>query len=71
MPLSECPCGSGKFPEAVHDARGIFCCYVCDKCQQERLSRFRADIFTDSGYEVDEPIDPDGCEFDFPDELDF
>lgn len=55
----ECPCGSGEYPEEVCDARGIFVAYVCDKCRKERLSGYRPDIFTDSNYWHDEPIDED------------
>lgn len=59
MPLTECPCGSGEFPEAVHDARGIFVAYVCNRCEKERLKGYRDDIFADPGYWHDEPIDND------------
>ena len=58
-PHRECPCGSGEWPEAVHDARGIFVAYVCnDACRKERLRGYREDIFTDSNYWHDEPIEP-------------
>ncbi len=52
-----CSCGSGEQREAVYDARGIFVAYVCDKCRKERLKGYRKEIFTDSNYEVDEPIE--------------
>ena len=55
--LTECPCGSGDYPEAVHDARGIFVAYVCDKCRRDKLAGYRPDIFTDSQYWHNEPID--------------
>jgi len=55
--LKECPCGSGEYPEDIVDARGIFVAYVCDKCRKEKLSGYRSDIFTDSNYWHDEPID--------------
>jgi hypothetical protein len=38
---------------------------VCEHCEAEKLSEFRPEILT--GYDesdVDEPIDPDGPEFD-------
>jgi hypothetical protein len=57
--LTKCTCGSGEFPEAIYDARGIFVAYVCDKCRKSRLSGFRPEIFTNSQYECDEPIDGD------------
>jgi hypothetical protein len=55
MRLQQCPCGSGEFPTAQHDGHGIFLTYTCDKCEREKLSHFRADIF--DRYECDEPID--------------
>jgi hypothetical protein len=39
------------------DARGIFCCYVCDECEVEKRAGFRPDIFTDPNYPTDEPVD--------------
>jgi hypothetical protein len=39
------------------DARGIFCCYVCDTCEAEKRARYRLDVFTDAQYWADEPID--------------
>jgi hypothetical protein len=42
-------------PEAKYDGYGIFLCYVCAKCEKEKLSKFRPDIFT--RYETPEPID--------------
>ncbi len=54
-----CGCGSGKPRRALDDARGIFCAYVCDDCEEEAKSKYRSDIFTDSGYWHDEPIEPD------------
>ena len=53
----KCPCGSGQFPEALHDCHNIFMCYACDHCKPEKLARFRPDIFEQ--YECDEPIDED------------
>lgn len=55
--LQQCHCGSGEFPEAVHDGHGIFMCYVCDKCRRTMLSGWRQDIF--ERCETDEPIDAD------------
>jgi len=66
MPRNECHCGSGEFKEPQFDAQGIFLCYTCDKCHQEKMSRFRPEILT--GYtqeDVDEPIDEDWDEGDF------
>jgi hypothetical protein len=41
----------------LKDARGIFCCYVCDVCEDEKRSKYRADIFEDAAYEAEEPIE--------------
>jgi hypothetical protein len=57
--LQPCPCGSGKERHAEFDARGIFLCYVCDKCKKKRLSHYRPDVLTDPDYWHDEPIDED------------
>jgi hypothetical protein len=42
---------------ALNDARGIFCGYVCDKCEAERRADFRSEIFADPDYHADEPIE--------------
>jgi len=63
MSLRECPCGSGEFPEAEYDAQGIFLCYVCDECREEKLGQYRPEILT--GYtqaDVDEAIEDGGSE---------
>ncbi len=60
-----CRCGSGlprRTSSSTHartlsDARGIFCDFVCDKCEDEKRNRYRSDIFTDPNYWHDEPID--------------
>ena len=42
----------------VYDAgSGRFLTFVCDKCQKEKLSRYRTDIFQDASYCADEPIE--------------
>jgi hypothetical protein len=43
----------------MKDARGIFCTFVCDKCEAAKKRGFRPDIFTDSNYPSVEPIDDD------------
>jgi hypothetical protein len=52
-----CDCGSGEIRDAEYDARGIFLVYACDQCREQKLSRFRPDVLTDSQYWTDEPID--------------
>lgn len=44
----------------LHDARGIFCCYCCDTCEDEKRSRYRLDVLQDPNYEADEAIEGDG-----------
>ena len=65
LPITErpCACGSGEFPVAVHDARGIFVTYACSGCRKDRLAGYRDDIFTDPNYECDEPIEPEDGSF--------
>lgn len=55
----ECTCGSGKYPKAQHDARGIFLCYTCDKCETKKLSGYRPEVLTDPDYWHYEPIEED------------
>jgi len=52
-----CLCGSGEFPAEVFDARGVYVTVVCDRCRAERLKGYRPEIFTDSDYAADEPIE--------------
>ena len=49
--------GSGLPRHALIDARGIFCAYVCRKCEAKKRAGFRPDIFTDANYWTDEPIE--------------
>jgi hypothetical protein len=57
--LQQCPCGSGEFPDAHHDARGIFLCYACSKCEKKKLSGYRPEVLTNFNYECDEQIEED------------
>lgn len=43
----------------LNDARGIPCGRVCERCEPEVKADFRPEIFTDSDYWTDEPIDAD------------
>jgi hypothetical protein len=54
-----CDCGSGLSSEPQYDARGIFLTNTCPKCKKEKLSKYRSDVLTDSGYYADEPIEPE------------
>lgn len=69
MPL--CRCGSGLDRYDLCDAAGIFCTYVCEKCESVARERFNSTIFrTDHPYarsgkeedlEIDYGEDEDGC----------
>ena len=50
-----CDCGSGEYCSPEYDGYGIFLFYACDECYDEKLSKFRPDIF--SNYDCDEDID--------------
>jgi hypothetical protein len=41
------------------DARGIFCTFVCTRCEKEKRKRYRPEIFTRSNYWTDEPVEPE------------
>lgn len=43
--MKTCPCGSGEPRRELIDAAGIFCTFVCDKCEQEKRKRFNRRIF--------------------------
>jgi len=53
----KCTCESGKEGERQYDGYGIYLCMTCPDCEEEKLSRFRRDIFT--RYDCNEPIDED------------
>ena len=54
---TECPCGSGQWPDMQQDGYGIFLCYTCPACEKQKLAKYRPDIF--ERYETDEPIEED------------
>ena len=46
-----CPCGSGEPRRELKDAAGIFCTFVCDKCERAKRAKFNPAIFDgDSRY---------------------
>jgi hypothetical protein len=45
-----CTCGSGRTRYALLDANGIFCTYVCAKCERKRAREFNPLIFSDAGF---------------------
>lgn len=52
-----CPCGSGEPRRELLDGYGIFCTFLCDKCEARKLRTFRPDIR--ERYETDEQIEAD------------
>ncbi len=52
-----CNCGSGLPSSWLHDARGIPVSRVCDSCVDKVKAKYRPDVFTDSAYWADEPIE--------------
>lgn len=56
--MAMCSCESGLYRHALYDARGIFCTYVCDDCEQRKMERYDPRIFAGL-YEADEPIEED------------
>lgn len=40
-----CPCGSNLPRYALHDAAGIFCTYVCEKCEEQKMAKYNPAIF--------------------------
>jgi hypothetical protein len=53
-----CRCGSGQMRRPLVDYYGCFLDYVCDKCEETVLKKFKPGI-CDEPYEHDEPIDED------------
>ncbi len=45
MIIRECTCGSGSERYELTDAAGIFCAFVCEKCEKEKRSKFNPAIF--------------------------
>ena len=57
MKMDECTCGSGQKKRALNDARGIFCAYVCDRCEDRKRGEYRREVFDNPNYWADEPIE--------------
>ena len=55
--MNLCSCGSGKPRRELKDARGIFCAFVCDRCEWVRRSEFNGEIFIEPDYLADEDIE--------------
>jgi hypothetical protein len=54
-----CFCNSGLPRHELIDARGIFCTFVCDACEDRRMKEFDVSIFRVDTYPQDEPIEED------------
>lgn len=59
MIFKYCPCGSQKNSWWESDARGIPLARICEDCKEERLSKFRKEVLTNSNYQTTEPIESD------------
>ena len=59
--MKPCPCGSGEPRRALYDGYGIFMTFACDKCEKEKVAKFRPDIFEQ--YDAEEPIEPEDQSF--------
>ena len=55
--MRECNCGSGKPSWELLDSRGIYCGRVCEDCEAAARASFRPEIFEDSSYWHDEPVE--------------
>lgn len=54
-----CHCGSEKYSYELYDAKGIYVSRVCEDCEEEVKAGFRPEIFEDSNYYTEEPVDND------------
>jgi hypothetical protein len=50
MASKPCNCGSGLYRRELLDAAGIFCTFVCDKCELEARRKFNPAIFEGDSY---------------------
>ena len=42
-----------------YDARGLYLCRVCVKCEEQKMRSYRPDVLSDPQYWHDEPLDED------------
>lgn len=40
-----------------YDAKGIYLCRVCDRCEAIKLATYRPDVLIDPNYYTDEPVE--------------
>lgn len=40
-----CACGSNEARRELRDAAGIFCTFVCDRCEDEKRAKYDPAIF--------------------------
>lgn len=51
--MSKCSCGSDEEKHALIDVAGIFCAYVCSKCETDVRRRYNPRIFDEkSAYAI-------------------
>jgi hypothetical protein len=54
-----CDCGSDLEADKLFDARGIYCCRYCPKCEKKKKNSYKQDVLTNPNYECDEQIEED------------
>jgi hypothetical protein len=54
MAVKLCNCGSGLQRYELVDAAGVFCCFICAKCEDEKKSKYNPRIF-EQWYDADKP----------------
>lgn len=47
-----CNCESGLLKRPLYDAAGIFCCYMCDKCEPDKRRQYAPALNTNSQYAI-------------------
>ena len=67
----DCACGSGEKQHAEYDARGIYLCACCSKCEAEKLRRYRPEVLSNPSYAYEGDIDPEPCVGGFDDDWDY
>lgn len=51
--MADCGCGSRQPRRELVDARGIFCTFVCDRCEARKRREFNPEIFA-GPYDADD-----------------
>jgi len=53
-PFRQCKCGSGHERYKLADAAGVFCAFVCEKCEESVKKKYDPRIF-ERWYDPDKP----------------